>query len=93
MSEAFEGFIVDCNYLKVLDEDEHLTTIEEIFNIFKEDFSVNSRQRMCLVELDDEEFEIALNDLFFSLLLITSRIHSEEDITKEDTSTKFKRLK
>ncbi|BDH16422.1 MAG: hypothetical protein [Bacteriophage sp.] len=83
MSEAFEGFIVDCNYLKVLDEDEHLTTIEEIFNIFKEDFSVNSRQRMCLVELGDEEFEIALNDLFFSLLLITSRIHSEENITKE----------
>ena len=79
---------VDCSYLNLQGEERsegNTELIKAIVDLLDEDFSKTLRVSNVLVTLDEDEFEIRLNDLLYSLLLGESRFHDGmHTFTKDD---------
>ena len=58
----------------------HKELIATLVEVFEEDFSKSNRTDMVEVEIGEDSFEMRLNDLFFSLLLMRSRFFDDDYI-------------
>lgn len=67
--------VLDLNFLNDLETrtSECTSVVDVLIEGFQADFSKESRNAVIAVQIQEEQFEIRLNDLLFSLLLIPAR--------------------